>query len=250
MFELMHEMRARIMRSPSFNGGRVLGAILFEDTLDRQVEGEATAQYLWGVKHIVPFLKVDKGLEPERDGVQLMKPVPGLAAVLERAKAMNVFGTKMRSLIRLPDEAGVEAVVSQQFDMARQVLSAGLVPIIEPEVDIHSPGKKEAESVLKTSITGELAGLAAGQYVMLKLSLPDEDDFYSELLAHPRVLRVLALSGGYSRKEANERLTRNHGVVASFSRALTEGLLVGQSAEQFDALLDESVASIFQASGT
>lgn len=250
MFELMHEMRARIMRSPSFNGGRVLGAILFEDTLDRQVEGQATAQYLWGVKHIVPFLKVDKGLEPERDGVQLMKPVPGLAAVLERAKAMNVFGTKMRSLIRLPDEAGVEAVVIQQFDMARQVLSAGLVPIIEPEVDIHSPGKKEAESVLKTSITGELAGLAAGQYVMLKLSLPDEDDFYSELLTHPRVLRVLALSGGYSRKEANERLTRNHGVVASFSRALTEGLLVGQSAEQFDALLDESVASIFQASGT
>jgi len=250
MFDLVHQMRSRIMRSPSFNGDRVLGAILFEGTMDRQVGGKQTADYLWGTKNVVPFLKVDLGLEPVNNGVQVMKPVPGLASVLERAKSMNIFGTKMRSFIQLPDQGGVGAVVTQQFDMARQILAAGLVPIIEPEVDIHSPGKAEAESLLKKAIAEQLAGLASGQYVMLKLSLPDEDDFYSEFVAHPRVLRVLALSGGYSRQEANERLARDHGVIASFSRALTEGLSVGQSDAEFDAALDESIGSIFLASGT
>lgn len=250
MFDLMHQMRSRIMSSPSFNGDRLLGAILFEDTLDRQVEGKGTADYLWGVKKVVPFLKVDKGLEPEGNGVQVMKPVPGLDAVLERAKSMNIFGTKMRSFIKLPDQAGVKAIVTQQFDMARQILAAGLVPIIEPEVDIHSPGKADAESLLKTAIAEQLEGLASDQQVMLKLSLPDKDDFYSDFVAHPRVLRVLALSGGYSRKEADDLLARNHGVIASFSRALTEGLSVGQSDKEFDAVLDESIESIFRASGT
>jgi fructose-bisphosphate aldolase class I len=250
MFDLMHEMRSRVMRSRSFKGDRVLGAILFEDTLDRQVEGKGTAEYLWGVKNVVPFLKVDKGLEPEEDGVQLMKPVPGLASLLERAKRLNIFGTKMRSFIRLPDKAGVMAVVDQQFDLARTTLAAGLTPIVEPEVDIHSPGKAEAEALLKMAMAVQLGSLPSGQYVMLKLSLPDEDDFYAELVTHPRVLRVVALSGGYSRQEANKRLARNHGVIASFSRALTEGLSVEQSDEEFDSVLDESIASIFQASGT
>lgn len=250
MFALMHKMRSRIMESPSFNGDRVLGAILFEGTMDREIEGKGTADYLWGIKHVVPFLKVDKGLQPEENGAQLMKPVPDLASVLEHAKSKNVFGTKMRSFIKLPDPVGVKAVVNQQFDMAHQIIAAGLVPIIEPEIDIHSPGKAEAESLLKTAIAGQLSGIESGQHVMLKLSLPEEDDFYSELLTHPRVLRVVALSGGYTRHEANERLAHNHGVIASFSRALTEGLAVGQSEKEFDAVLDGSIASIFEASET
>ena len=250
MFDLMHAMRSRIMQSPSFNGDRVLGAILFEDTLGREVAGKPAAEYLWAVKGVVPFLKVDKGLAPEENGVQVMKPVPDLAPLLERAESMNIFGTKMRSFIKLPNKEGVQAIVNQQFQFARQVLASGLLPILEPEVDIHSPGKAEAEALLKAAIAEQLGGLASDQHVVLKLSLPDKDNFYSELLAHPRVLRVVALSGGYSRKEANELLARNHGVIASFSRALTEGLSVDQSDDEFHAVLEESIESIFLASET
>jgi fructose-bisphosphate aldolase, class I len=250
MFDLMHEMRSRIMRSPSFRGDRILGAILFEDTMDRRVEGDRTADYLWGVKRIVPFLKVDKGLEPEMNGVQLMRPIMGLGALLARANEAKVFGTKMRSVIKLPDGAGVKAIVAQQFEVAHEILRSGLVPIIEPEVDIHSPGKEAAEVLLKAAIAEELAGLSGTEQVMLKLTLPDQDDFYADFVADPKVLRVLALSGGYHRDEANERLARNHGVVASFSRALTEGLSVQQSDEAFNATLDGAIASIFQASAT
>lgn len=248
MFDLMHEMRARIMLSPSFTGDRVVGAILFEGTMDRQVEGKGAADYLWDVKRVVPFLKVDKGLEPESDGVQLMKPLTGLDELLERARGRNVFGTKMRSVIKLPDKAGVQAIVTQQFDVARQILAAGLVPIIEPEIDIHSPGKAGAEALLKAAITDALDGLPAGQTVMLKLTLPEQDDFYADFVADTRVLRVLALSGGYTRLEADERLARNHGVIASFSRALTEGLSAQQSDQEFNAALEDAIASIFSAS--
>lgn len=248
MFDLMHEMRARIMLSPSFTGDRVVGAILFEGTMDRQVEGKGAADYLWDVKRVVPFLKVDKGLEPESDGVQLMKPLTGLDELLERARGRNVFGTKMRSVIKLPDKAGVQAIVTQQFDVARQILAAGLVPIIEPEIDIHSPGKAGAEALLKAAITDALDGLPAGQTVMLKLTLPEQDDFYADFVADTRVLRVLALSGGYTRLEADERLARNHGVIASFSRALTEGLSAQQSDQEFTAALEDAIASIFSAS--
>jgi fructose-bisphosphate aldolase class I len=250
MFELMHEMRVRIMLSPSFNGDRVLGAILFEDTMDRQVEGKGTADYLWDVKHVVPFLKVDKGLEAESNGVQVMKPIPGLGELLGRASRRNVFGTKMRSVVKLPDEAGIQAIVDQQFDVGSEILAVGLVPILEPEVDIHSPGKAAAEALLKRAIKEKLAELPSGQQVMLKLTLPDEDDFYSEFVADPRVLRVLALSGGYTREEADERLVRNHGVIASFSRALTEGLSAQQSEQEFNAALDGAIGSIFSASIT
>ena len=250
MFDLMHEMRSRIMLSPSFNGDRILGAILFEDTMDRDVAGKATADYLWDVKRVVPFLKVDKGLEPEANGVQVMKPIAGLGALLARARTASIFGTKMRSVIKLEDEVGIKAIAAQQFDIARQILAAGLVPIIEPEVDIHSPSKAEAESRLKAAITEELAGLSTGQHVILKLTLPDEDDFYAQFVSDPRVLRVLALSGGYNREQADERLARNHGVIASFSRALTEGLSAQQTSEEFDATLDEAIASIFRASAT
>jgi fructose-bisphosphate aldolase, class I len=250
MFDLMHQMRSRIMQSPSFDGDRILGAILFEDTMGRDVGGKRTPDYLWDVKKIVPFLKVDKGLEPEVNGVQVMKPIPGLAPLLERAVAAHVFGTKMRSVIKLPDEAGVKAIVTQQFDLARQILAAGLVPIIEPEVDIHSPGKAEAEALLKAAVQQELAQLPQGQVVMVKITLPDQDNFYSDLIANPKVLRVVALSGGYSREEANERLARNHGLIASFSRALTEGLSAQQTDEEFDATLDKAIASIYQASLT
>lgn len=250
MFDLIHEMRSRIIRSPSFNGDRILGAILFEDTMDRSIEGKGTAAYLWQVKRVVPFLKVDKGLEPVASGVQVMKPIPGLDPLLARARRLDVFGTKMRSFIQLPDEAGIDAVVKQQFDIARQILDTGLVPIVEPEVDIYSPGKAEAESLLKAAITRELAGLPGGRQIMLKLSLPSQDNFYAELVADPRVLRVVALSGGYPREEADERLTRNHGVIASFSRALTESLSVDQSDEEFDAALGEAVGSIFSSSVT
>ena len=250
MFALMHEMRSRIITSPSFDGDRILGAILFENTMDRQIEGRDSAEYLWTVKRVVPFLKVDKGLAGEVDGVQVMKPIPDLDALLARATAKGMFGTKMRSVVKLANDAGVKTVVDQQFDIARQILAAGLVPIIEPEIDIHSPQKAEAEALLKAAILEQLDQLASDQYVMLKLTLPEVDDFYADLIAHPNVLRVVALSGGYSREEANARLARNHGLIASFSRALTEGLSVQQSDEDFDAALNASIASIFEASIT
>jgi fructose-bisphosphate aldolase, class I len=250
MFALMHEMRSRIITSPSFNGDRILGAILFENTMDRQIEGRDSAQYLWTVKRVVPFLKVDKGLTGEVDGVQVMKPIPDLDALLARAISKGLFGTKMRSVIKLANDAGVKSVVDQQFDIGRQILAAGLVPIIEPEIDIHSPQKAEAEGLLKAAILEQLGQLDSDQYVMLKLTLPERDDFYAELVEHPNILRVVALSGGYSRGDANARLVRNHGVTASFSRALTEGLSVQLSDEAFDAMLNESIGSIFEASVT
>ncbi|NLI19528.1 MAG: fructose bisphosphate aldolase [Actinomycetales bacterium] len=249
MFDLVHQMRTRIMTSPVFNGDRVIAAILFEDTMDREIDGQPTADYLWNVKRIVPILKVDKGLQPENEGAQLMKRIPGLEELLERATGKHIFGTKMRSLIKLPGH-GVEAVVAQQFEFAKRILAAGLVPIIEPEIDIHSPGKAEAEEQLRAAIEAHLKDLGPDEYVMFKLTPPEEDDYYADLVAHPNVLRVVFLSGGYSRDEANARLARNHGVVASFSRALTQGLTVQQSDEEFDALLDESIASIFAASAT
>ncbi len=250
MFALMHEMRSRIITSPSFDGDRILGAILFENTMDRQIEGRDSAEYLWTVKRVVPFLKVDKGLAGEVDGVQLMKPIPDLDALLTRATDKGLFGTKMRSVIKLANDAGVKSVVDQQFDIARQILAAGLVPIIEPEIDIHSPQKAEAEALLEAAIVEQLGELASDQVVMLKLTLPERDDFYAGLVAHPNVLRVVALSGGYGREEATARLARNHGVIASFSRALTEGLSAQQSDEEFDAALDDSIAGIFEASIT
>ena len=250
MYDLIHEMRSRIITSASFNGDRVLGAILFEMTMDREVEGKGTAEYLWTEKQVVPFLKVDKGLEDEVDGTQLMKPMPELDALCQRAVAKGVFGTKMRSVIKVANPAGVAANVAQQFEFGRQILGNGLVPIIEPEVDINSPSKVEAEALLKAAILDELDGIPDGQQIMLKLTLPETDGFYSELVAHPKVLRVVALSGGYSREEANARLARNEGMIASFSRALTEGLSAQQSDDEFDAALDGSVGSIFEASRT
>jgi len=250
MFDRIHEMRSRIITSPSFTGERILGAILFEMTMDREVEGRGTAEYLWEEKQVVPFLKVDKGLADEADGAQVMKPIPDLDELLARAKAKGVFGTKMRSVIKLADPAGVDAVVDQQFEIGRQILAAGLVPIIEPEVDIKSPQKAEAEALLKAAILRQLEQIPEGQVVMLKLTLPEEDDFYRDLVEHPKVLKVVALSGGYSRDEANERLARQHGVVASFSRALTEGLTAQQSDDEFDAALDASIKGIFEASLT
>ena len=250
MFDRIHEMRSRIITSPSFSGERVIGAILFEMTMDRQVEGQDTADYLWSVKGVVPFLKVDKGLADEVDGAQVMKPIPDLDQLLARASAKGVFGTKMRSVIKLANKAGVDAVVDQQFEIGRQILAAGLVPIIEPEVDIHSPEKAAAEALLKAALIAQLDRLDEGQEVMLKLTLPDEANLYRDLVEHPRVLRVVALSGGYTREEANELLAQNTGVVASFSRALTEGLTAQQTDEEFDAALDASIKSIFEASLT
>ena len=250
MFNLIHAMRTRIVTSPAFNGERVLGAILFEQTMDREIQGRGTADYLWGVKQVVPFLKVDKGLAEERNGVQTMKPMPGLGSLLERAKQKGVFGTKMRSVIKLADRGGIDEVVAQQFEIGRQILAAGLMPIIEPEVDIHSPDKTGAERLLKDSILKQLEALPANQKVMLKLTIPWVDDFYADLVRHPKLLRVVALSGGYTREEANARLARNHGVIASFSRALTEGLTAQQSDEQFNAALDQSIQSIYEASIT
>ena len=250
MFTLVHEMRARIITSPSFNGDRILGAILFEGTMDRDIEGQPTADYLWKVKRIVSFLKVDKGLTDEKDGVQLMKPMPGLSALLDKAKAKRIFGTKMRSVIKRASGAGIQAIVDQQFEAGAQILAAGLVPIVEPEVDIHSPDKAQAETLLKAALLAGLNKLPADQLVMLKLTLPDEADFYAELIKHPKVLKVVALSGGYSRQEGNDRLRRNHGVVASFSRALVEGLSAQQSDAQFDASLDTAIQSIYEASIT
>ena len=250
MFNLIHQMRTRIMTSPAFTGERILGAILFEMTMDRQVAGKGAAEYLWQDKNVVPFLKVDKGLAAEADGAQVMKPIPDLDALLERALGHGVFGTKMRSVIKLGNRAGVEAVVAQQFEIGRQIVAAGLVPIIEPEIDIHSPEKGQAEVLLKEGLLAEIGRLGADEHIMLKLTLPDVDDFYAELVAHPNVLRVVALSGGYSREEANALLARNHGVVASFSRALTEGLTAQQTEAEFDAALDASIGSIFAASIT
>ena len=250
MFELMHAMRTRIITSDSFNGDRILGSILFEDTMDREIEGRGSAEYLWGVKGVVPFLKVDRGLAGESDGVQTMKPMPGLDSLLQRARDKGVFGTKMRSVIKLAHPEGVASVVDQQFDVARRIMATGLIPIIEPEIDIHSPEKAEAETTLKTATLERLDGLDADQSVMLKLTLPKEDNFHAAFVNHPRVLKVVALSGGYSRQEANARLSRNNGVVASFSRALTEGITVEQSDEEFDASLNDSIQSIFEASQT
>jgi len=248
MFALVHQMRARIMTSPSFNGDRILAAILFEGTMEREVEARSTAVYLWHVKRVVPFLKVDKGLADEKDGVQLMKPMPSLAALLEKASAHGIFGTKMRSFIKQANTAGIQAVVKQQFEVAAQILAAGLMPIIEPEVDIHCPDKAGAEASLKATLRDHLGELPPQQQVMLKLTLPDRDDFYAELLGDPKVLRVVALSGGYTREEANARLRRNNGIAASFSRALVEGLSAQQTAAEFDATLDAAIQSIFEAS--
>lgn len=250
MFDLIHEMRSRIVTSPSFNGDRVLGAILFEDTMDRQIDGIGSADYLWKRKNVVPFLKVDKGLADEAEGAQVMKPIPGLEDLLARAVGKGVFGTKMRSVIKLADEAGVAAVVAQQFEIGQQILEAGLVPIIEPEVDIHSPEKAAAEGQLRAAIADHLDALTDDQQVMLKLTLPEQDDFYADLIAHPKVARVVALSGGYRRDDANAKLARNHGMIASFSRALTESLSAQQSAEDFDAALDQTIEGIYEASLT
>jgi fructose-bisphosphate aldolase, class I len=247
MFDRIHQMRTRIMTSPAFTGERVLGAILFEDTMDRTVEGKDSADYLWSVKQVVPFLKVDKGLDDEVDGVQIMKPIPGLDDLLQRAVAKGVFGTKMRSVIKEANANGVDAIVEQQFAVGKEIVSAGLVPILEPEIDIHSATKAEAEALLRDGILARLDQLG-DDIVMLKLTLPEEDGFYQSLVDHPNVLAVVALSGGYSRDEANDRLSRNPGVIASFSRALTESLRAQQSAEEFDAALDEAIESIYRAS--
>jgi fructose-bisphosphate aldolase class I len=250
MFDLIHQMRTRIITSPSFNGDRVLGAILFEMTMDRDIEGKGTADYLWKVKQVVPILKIDKGLEDEAAGVQLMKPIPGLDALLARALDKNVFGTKERSVIKLANEKGIEAIVAQQFELAGQVLGAGLMPIIEPEVDIKSPEKQQAEVLLKDALKRHLEPLPDDQQVMFKLTLPTEDGFYTDLVQHPKVLRVVALSGGYSRDEANAKLARNPGVIASFSRALTEGLTAQMSDAEFDEVLDAAIKAIYEASIT
>ncbi len=250
MFAIVHQMRTRIMTSPCFTGERIIGAILFENTIDRDVEGQPTADYLWNVKRVVPFLKVDKGLAAEKSGVQLMKPMPELSALLDKAKAKRIFGTKMRSFVKQANGAGIKDIVAQQFEVARQIIAADLVPIVEPEVDIHCLEKAKAEDLLKAAILEELKRLPVGQLVMLKLTLPEKDDLYAEFVAHPKVVRVVALSGGYSREEGNERLRRNHGVVASFSRALVEGLSTQQSDAEYNARLDASVRSIFEASNT
>jgi len=250
MYAVVHAMRTRIMTSPAFGGDRILGAILFENTMDREVEGQSTASYLWNVKHVVPFLKVDKGLADVEDGAQVMKPMPGLDALLEKAKAAGIFGTKMRSVIKEANAEGIMKVVDQQFEIGRRIVAAGLVPIIEPEVDIHCPDKAAAEEILHAEIKKHLDALDDGEIVMLKLTLPEKDDLYKDFVTHPNVARVVALSGGYSRDEANERLSRQHGMVASFSRALSEGLNVNQSDEEFNATLDASIASIAAASAT
>jgi fructose-bisphosphate aldolase, class I len=250
MFALVHQMRTRIITSPSFTGERIIAAILFENTMDRDIERRPTADYLWNVKRVVPFLKVDKGLAAEKDGVQLMKPMPELGALLDKANAKGIFGTKMRSFIKQANGAGIKDIVSQQFEVAGQIIAAGLLPIIEPEVDIHCPEKAKAEELLKAAILEELEELPVGQLVMLKLTLPQKDDFYADCIRRPNVLRVVALSGGYTREEANARLRRNHGIVASFSRALVEGLSAQQSDAEFNAVLDGSIQSIFAASNT
>ena len=250
MFDRIHEMRTRIITSQSFSGTRILGAILFENTMDRSIDGIGSADYLWNVKGVVPFLKVDKGLADERQGVQLMKPIDGLGSLLDKALGNRIFGTKMRSVIKSADEDGINAVVDQQFEIGSEILQAGLMPIIEPEVDIHSPEKSACEGLMRDAILRNLELLSEGETVMLKLTLPEEDNFYSGLVESEKILRVVALSGGYSREEANARMSRNSGVVASFSRALTEGLSAQQSQSEFDSLLNSSIQSIFDASNT
>jgi fructose-bisphosphate aldolase class I len=252
MFDIVHQMRTRVITSPAFNGDRILAAILFENTMDREIETRPTADYLWNVKRVVPFLKVDNGLASEKDGVQLMNPMPKLAALLDKAnsKRNQIFGTKMRSVIKQANAAGIKDIVNQQFEVAAQIIAAGLVPIVEPEVDIRCLQKAQAEALLKAGILEQLDKLPAGQPVMLKLTIPDQDDFYANLVKHAKVVRVVALSGGYTRDEANERLRRNHGVIASFSRALLEGLSAQQSGAQFNATIDQSVQSIYDASIT
>lgn len=250
MFEKIHEMRTRIITSPVFGGDRVVGAILFENTMDREIEGLGSAEYLWTKKQVVPFLKVDKGLADESDGAQVMKPIPGLDSLLAKALEHGVFGTKMRSVIKMANPTGLGAVVDQQFEIGRQILAAGLVPILEPEIDIHSPEKEAAEDSLRFTILAGLESIGDDEQVMLKLTLPEVDGHYADLISHPKVLRVAALSGGYSREEATDRLTRNQGMIASFSRALTEGLTAQQSDEEFDSALDTSIGSIYEASIT
>ena len=250
MFDRIHEMRTRIITSQSFSGTRILGAILFENTMDRSIDGMGSADYLWNVKGVVPFLKVDKGLADERQGVQLMKPIDGLGSLLDKALGNRIFGTKMRSVIKSADEDGINAVVDQQFEIGSEILQAGLMPIIEPEVDIHSPEKSACEGLMRDAILRNLELLSEGETVMLKLTLPEEDNFYSGHVESEKSLRVVALSGGYSREEANARMSRNSGVVASFSRALTEGLSAQQSQSEFDSLLNSSIQSIFDASNT
>jgi len=250
MFAVVHQMRTRIVTSPAFSGDRILGAILFENTMDRDIEGQPTASYLWKVKKVVPFLKVDKGLADEKDGAQLMKPMPDLDKLLKKAKSKGVFGTKMRSVIKQANKAGIDAVVKQQFDVGRQIVAAGLVPIIEPEVDIKCPDKAKAEDMLHAAIIKQLDSLGPKELVMLKLTLPEKDNLYADCIVHRNVLKVVALSGGYSRDEANKRLARQKGMVASFSRALSEGLTAQQTDKEFNAMLDASIASIFKASST
>lgn len=250
MFDLVHEMRTRIITSPAFTGERILAAILFEDTMEREIEGRPTADYLWELKDVVPFLKVDKGLAEERDGVRVMNPIPQLEALLDRAESHGIFGTKMRSVVNDANPSGIQAIVDQQFEVGRQIAARGFVPILEPEVNIHSPSKDEAEGLLKDGIMRALDALDGDERIMLKLTLPEEDDLYRDCVEHPNVVRVVALSGGYSREEANERLARQRGMVASFSRALAEGLSVDQSDEEFDAMLDRSIQSIYEASKT
>jgi len=250
MFDLVHAMRTRIMTSPAFNGDRIMGAILFENTMDREVEGQGTADYLWEVKNVVPFLKVDKGLAEESNGVQIMKPMPEIDGLLQRARQKNIFGTKMRSVIKHANAKGIKAVVAQQFEIGQRIVSAGLVPIIEPEVDINSPQKSAAENLLKSELEAHVDQLKSGQKIMLKLTLPEQDNFYQSFNHNPKVLKVVALSGGYARDEANERLSRQNGMVASFSRALSEGLSAGQSDDEFNKVLDASIESIFKASNT
>ena len=250
MFDLIHAMRTRMIKSPAFTGDRVLGAILFEGTMDRDIDGIGSADYLWSKKGVIPFLKVDKGLADEANGAQVMKPMPELDALLARAVSKGIFGTKMRSVIKLANKAGIDAVVKQQFEVGRQILAAGLVPIIEPEVDINSPEKSAAEDLLKAAIAAELAQQPADKPIMLKLTLPNTDNFYADFVKHPSVLRVVALSGGYSREDANAKLSRNNGMIASFSRALTEGLSAKQSESEFNAMLDSTIAGIYAASIT
>jgi len=250
MFDLVHQMRTRIITSPSFTGERIIGAILFEDTMEREIEEQPTADYLWSVKRVVPFLKVDKGLQDEKEGVQMMKPMPELAPLLDKAKSKRIFGTKMRSFIKQANAASIENIVDQQFEIAQQIIAADLVPIVEPEVDIHCREKAKAEELLKAAILQKLDGVAAGQQVMLKLTLPEQADLYADCIRHPRVVRVVALSGGYTQKEADDRLRRNHGMVASFSRSLVEGLSANQTDAAFNAMLDTSIQRIYEASST
>ena len=248
MFDLVHEMRTRIIKSPSFTGEKIIGAILFEKTIERKIDDKFTADYLWEEKGIVPFLKVDKGLQPEANGVQLMKDIPTLDELLKKGIEKHIFGTKMRSVIKSANEEGIKAIVDQQFDIAKKILSYGLIPIIEPEVDIHSVDKEKCEEILKKEIFANLDKLDKDQKIMLKLTIPSVEGFYSDVIAHDNVLRVVALSGGYTRADSNEKLAKNPGLIASFSRALTEGLNVDQTQKEFDDLLEESIDGIYQAS--